>query len=275
MTEKQNRSLQWTVDFIKRNFGTSCICTASALPSLSVLPTGLPELDQALGIGGIPRGKIVEISGPESAGKTALALHMAKMAQTAVYIDADYGLTPEQLAACEGVHFLSVETLEDALTVIMKAATVCDMIVIDTLTALPAKVELSEPIGTYQLGAVAKILSAAFPQLVTQLAKTGCTLVIVNQIRTAPTIFGNPEKIPGGCALRHYAAIHLDVRRIEILREKHTATGQRIRIRSVKNKCAAPLKEIRLDLLFDGTLHSIGDLRKAAGIPYETNNIPA
>ena len=256
MTEKQNRSLQWTVDFIKRNFGTSCICTASALPSLSVLPTGLPDLDEALGIGGIPRGKIVEIHGPDAAGKTALALHIAQMVQTAVYIDADHGLTPAQMAACEGVHFLSVETLEDALTVIMKAATACDVIVIDTLTALPAKVELLEPIGTYQ-GAVAKILSAAFPQLVIQLAKTGCTLVIVNQIRKPPVIYGNPEKVTGGCALRHYAAMRLDVRCAEYIMEKKVVTGQRIRIKTVKNKCAAPMKEIRLDLLYDGSLQSV------------------
>lgn len=251
-------ALKQTISYISASFGKNAIRRSGELPSLEVLETHLPELDAALGVGGIPRGKIVEIYGPEAAGKTALALHIAKQAESALYIDAEHSLAPALLAGCGGAHLLEVETLEAALQAVMIASASFDVIVIDTLTALPPRLELNMTMGEYTQGTAAKILAASLPRLTAQLAKNGCTLVIVNQMRTNPTVmFGSPEKVPGGCALKHYAAMRLEVRRVEILKAGGQAIGQKIKVKTVKNKCAVPMREAFLALLFGSGLRSV------------------
>lgn len=257
MTTQNAAALQHAISSININYGSCAIRRAGELPRQEAIATGLPELDAALGVGGIPKGKIVEIYGPEAAGKTEFALHIASMAQSALYIDADHGLVSARLSGYDGLHLLSVDTLEEALQVIKIAAESFDIIVVDTLTALPTRQELIMSMGESARGAAAKILAAALPRLTTQLAKTGCALVIVNQTRTAPVLYGDPVCVPGGCALKHYAAMRAEIRRIEILKEDGRAVGQRIKIKLSKNKCAVPMREVRLDLRFGAGLYPV------------------
>lgn len=251
MDNRKQRAIEQAKRYIHNNFGESAIVSASELPPLQLISTGFPELDAILGVGGLPRGKIVETYGPESSGKTAFALHLARLAGTALYIDADHGVSPAQVADCDSLYFLTVDCLEDAIKAIIHAAPVVDLIVIDTLSALPTAQEIQNGIGKDTDASTAKVLSAALPQLTAQLAKTGCTLLVVNQIRINPAVmFGNPEKTAGGHALRHYAALRLEIRHYEIIRESGYATGQIVRIRTIKNKYAAPLRELRMLLSF-------------------------
>ena len=251
MTEQKEKALKLVKYRLCACFGPSAVMPAGELMPPAVMSTGIPELDAVLGVGGIPMGKIVEIYGPDGAGKTALALHIAKQAQNAMYIDADHGLSPVQLADCENLYLLAVDKLEDALQAVIDAAPAFDVIVLDTLTALPTKIALSMEMGDFENGATAKLLSRALPRLISTLDKNGCTLVIVNQLRTNSTItFGNPEKVPGGNALKHYAAMRLDVRRVDFVKIGGKITGQKIRIKAVKNKCAAPMRETVIPLIY-------------------------
>ena len=252
MNAQRARALETAIASMEGMFGSSVIRRAGELPPPAVMPTGLPELDAALGIGGIPKGRIVEIYGPESAGKTALALQIAKQAQAALFIDAEHALSPALLNGCEGLHILSLESLQDVLQAVLAAAPAFDVIVLDTLTALPTQEDLRRDIGEYsRKNPTAKVLSSVLPRISAALAKNGYTLLVVNQMREAPgVLFGNPERIPGGHALKHYASMRLDLRRIEPLRESQDVTGQRIRVKVVKNKCAAPFKEATLDLIY-------------------------
>lgn len=252
MNAQKANALKMAIASMEGLFGSNVIRRAGELPQLEVMPTGLTELDAALGIGGIPKGRIVEIYGPEAVGKTALALHIAKLAQSALFIDAEHTLSPSVLNGCDGLHIMSVDTLQDALQVVLLAAPAFDVIVIDTLAALPVREELNLDIGEYcRISSTAKLLSSVLPRVSAALAQSGCMLLIVNQMREAPTVmFGNPERVPGGHALKHYASMRLDICRIECLRKGQNITGQRIRAKVVKNKCAAPFKEAKLDLIY-------------------------
>lgn len=253
----KSKALDTTLQQLKAMFGDNAVIHLSDVPAHNVIPTGIPELDTALGIGGIPKGRIVEIHGPEAAGKSALALHIAKQVPATLYIDADHGLTP---ANYDSVNVLSVDTLEDALNACKIAAPAFDVIIIDTVAALPTKMELTEDIGEYPQQPQAKILSSALPRLVGLLAKHGCTLILVNQIRENPGIyFGNPEKATGGRALKHFATVCLEVRRLENIRTataigKAETVGQRVRISIQKNKCASPFRSATVDLFYGSGL---------------------
>lgn len=213
--------------------------------------TGLSGLDTALGIGGLPKGRIVEIHGDPGAGKTKLALHLARQVPAALYIDADYGITPSQGA---GLYIAHPNTLEDALGICEVAATGFDMIVIDSLSALPTRADLESKIGDYPVvkSNAASILSRSLPRLSHALSLHGCTLVLITQLREKPRVmYGNPEFALGGRALKHCASVRLEVKRTEIIRQKRAATGQKMRIRVVKNKCGSPFKECLLEIMFD------------------------
>jgi len=249
---QKTKAIKAAIQTMESMFGPNVIRQGKELAPPKAMPTGLPELDAALGIGGIPVGRIVEIYGPESTGKTALALHIAKQAQNALFIDAERALSPMMLTGCDGMHIMSVDTLQEALQTILTAAPAFDVIVLDTLASLPTREELAMDVGDFgQINPPARVLSTVLPKIVAALEKNGSTLLIVNQMRNASVVmYGNPERVPGGKALKHYASMRLDVRRNETLREGRDIAGQRIRVKVVKNKCAVPFREAALDLMY-------------------------
>lgn len=246
---QRDEALKQTIGDIRRQYGPNAIMRLGDLPSPSadVIPTNLSDLDAVFGIGGVPKGRIVEIHGPEGVGKTALALQIARQAPAALYVDADHGLPPW---LCGGLHLLTVDSLEDALDAVRVAAAGFDVIVIDSLPALPMRDDEITELHTTKTPA--KLLSKALPILAAELTRSGCTLILVNQLRDIPGIvYGNPEISTGGRALRFYASVRLDVRRIEVLKEGREITGQRVRVKAVKNKLAPPYREAELCLWYD------------------------
>ena len=250
MTDNQ-QALTLSKIMCTKQFGPYALQRGCDIPTIAALSTGLPELDSALGIGGIPVGRIVEIYGPPSAGKTALALQIAKQAGTALFIDAERALCRDSLPGCEDIHTATVDTLQDALRLIQMAAPAFDVIILDTLTALPVSEELTVQMGELCSNTPAKVLSAALPRLSSLLSRHNCTLILVNQTRTnAGVIYGNPEKVPGGNALKHYASVRLEVRCMEYTTTARTRTGQIIRMTVVKNKCAPAFRSAAASLDF-------------------------
>lgn len=252
----KNKALECTVSSLNKMYGPGAVMPLGDLPTPSdnIIPTGIESLDTALGIGGIPKGRIVEIFGPESAGKTALALQIANQVKTVLYIDADHGLSPYTTWALrnrhKGFYLLSVDTLEDTLSACLHAAPGFDMIVIDSLAALPTREDLRcEMSGYVQINPPARILAHALPQLAGSLAKSGCTLILVNQMREkVGMMYGNPEKTPGGRALKHYESMRLEVRLTGTTKKGRGVTGQQMRVSVLKNKCAAPFRTANLEL---------------------------
>lgn len=217
-----NKALETALWSLNREYGEGTVRRAADLPPVTVIPTGWDELDAILGIGGIPMGKIVEIYGPDCTGKTSLALQIARQVDNALYIDADYGLNPNY---AKGLYLAHVDTLEGALKMIEAAAKAFDMVVIDTLTALPTAHQAEASMDNYSARPQSKVLSLCLPRLIRTLTRYGCTLVVVNQVREKTGLFyGNPEHGTGGRALRHYAAVRLEVRQSGIT--------------VMKNKCA-------------------------------------
>lgn len=223
-------------------------------PSLRVeaIPTGVWGLDEAIGIDGIPRGRIVEIYGQPGAGKTALAVQLARQVPSALYIDADYGLAPDKGA---GLFLAHPDTLEDALDICETAAAGFDMIVIDTLSALPTRGDLALEIGdrcsSSGPGSAAKVLSRALPWLLRPLSRYGCTLVLVTQTREKPNVlYGNPNFALGGRALRHYASVRLEVGVTKEVRQANLVVGQKVQIKVTKNKCGPQFRTVHVKTVF-------------------------
>lgn len=257
MTVDKSTALNASTAYLFREFGPTVIQRACDLPPLEVIPTGLPGLDTATEIGGIPKGRIVEITGHEGAGKSALAIRLAQQVHSVLYIDADCGLsartTWELVNWHDGFYLLSVDTMEDALQACLYAAPAFDMIVIDTLAALPTREELSSSLEEcYCLrDSQAKVLSKMLPRLQLSLSKSGCTCVMVNQLRERPGVMmGNKEYSTGGRALKHYSSMRFDVCRTSNIIEGEVITGQRVRVRVEKNKCSAAYKSADIELRY-------------------------
>lgn len=245
----KTKAVEETIRGICERFGPNAIMRLGALPAPSenVISTGLPDLDAVFGIGGVPKGRIIEIHGPEGSGKTALALQIAKQVPNALFVDADHGLPPW---LCGKLHLLMVDSLEDALDAVRIAAAGFDVIVIDTLAALPMRCDTVTELHAKTTSA--KLLSKALPILAFELARSGCTLVLVNQLRTRTGIvFGNPNVATGGRALKFYASVRLEVRWVEEVKEGPEIAGQKVRIRAIKNKLAPPYREAKLCLWYD------------------------
>lgn len=256
-----SNALQNAIVSLTRYYGENTIMRLSEVQSQAekVIPTGISQLDEALGIGGIPKGRVIEIYGPEGAGKTALALQIARQIQRrkapALYIDAEHTLSPAILKGNGirrgGLYFLDVDTLEDALQACIYAAPAFGAIIMDTLTAMPTRESSRLSVGEYENNPHAKVMARALPKLLTPLSQSGCTLIILNQMRYNPAVlYGNPETVPGGRALKHYAAMRLEVRGIEVLRERSEIIGQRMRVKVTKNKCAAPFREAKIKIIY-------------------------
>lgn len=279
-TDKK-KALEIALSQIEKQFGKNAVMRMGQESSMNVtaIPTGSIGLDMALGIGGLPRGRIVEIYGPESSGKTTLALHAVASAQAmggeAAYIDAEHALDPEYARAL-GVDVDSLlvsqpdsgdQGLEIAEQLVRSGA--LDIIVIDSVAALVPRAEIEGEMGDAFVGLHARLMSQALRKLAGVISKSNCVAIFINQLREkVGVIYGNPEVTTGGRALKFYSSVRLEVRRVEHLKNGTQMIGSRTRVKVVKNKMAPPFREATFDIMYGEGISRIGELVDL-GVEYE------
>ena len=286
-----NVNIQDTLDAIRTKFGDDSIMKLGDKPHVDVnaVSTGSIGLDAALGVGGLPRGRIIEIFGPESSGKTTLALHVVAEAQKlnglCAFIDAEHAMDPEYAkklgVKIDELLISQPDTGEQALEIVesLVRSGKMDVIVIDSVAALTPKDEIEGDMGAQHMGKQARLMSQALRKLTAIVAKSKTIVIFINQIRMQiGVMFGNPETTPGGKALKFYTSVRLDIRRIAQIKKGEEIMGGRIRVKVVKNKVAAPFKQTEFDLMYnegistEGEMIALGEkmgIIKKAGMSYE------
>ena len=295
--EKQ-RALEAALGQIEKAYGKGAVMKlgdSSARMNVETVPTGSLSLDIALGLGGIPKGRIIEIYGPESSGKTTVTLHMIAEVQKrggiAGFIDAEHALDPVYAknigVDIDNLYISQPDNGEQALeiTETMVRSGAIDIVVVDSVAALVPKAEIDGDMGDSHVGLQARLMSQALRKLTAVISKSNCTVVFINQLREKVGImFGNPETTTGGRALKFYSSVRLDVRRIESLKQGGEVTGNRTRVKVVKNKIAPPFKEAEFDIMFGEGISAVGDIldlaaninvinKSGAWFAYEGNKI--
>ncbi len=282
ITDDKKKALNLAISQIEKNCGKGSIMRMGTDTKVKVeaIPTGAINLDAAIGVGGIPRGRITEIYGPESSGKTTLCLHVVahaqKMGGVAAYIDAEHALDTEYARKLgvdvENLLISQPDTGEQALEIcdILVRSGAVDVVVIDSVAALVPKAEIEGDMGDSHVGLQARLMSQALRKLTGAIARSNSAVIFINQLREKiGVMFGNPETTTGGKALKFYASLRLDIRRIGPVKDKEDVVGSHVRVKVVKNKVAPPFKQAEFDIMYaEGISHAslVLDIAAEAGI---------